>query len=105
MQSAPPIRMPLVPTQSLPTVLGATRRVVVPDALGIDRSHAVSEDTLRMLRYVLDNAQHLQIQQQHSLGSLPSATSQYSTFASLGSQASATQGRLETYFAHIHLQM
>ena len=92
-----PVRMGMTQHQSLPLLGGNTKRVIIPDVNGIDRPHPVSEATLHQVCAIIEEAEvrpegssgNLQ-QPNVSLGSLPSATSNFSSMSSLGSSMSAT---------------
>ena len=77
--------------QSLPLLGGSRKRIIIPDVNGIDRPHPVSEATLHQVRAVIEGAKSTAVmtEQQHvSLGSLLSASSNFSSVSSLGSTAS-----------------
>ena len=87
---------------SLPSVRQPVTRIVIPDQYGIDQSYAVNAQTLHNIRSIVSAAdpstsvqqppplapQMPQAAAQHSIGSLPSATSQYSSHSSVGSNIS-----------------
>ena len=93
-----PICMGLTQHQSLPLLGGSRKRIIIPDVNGIDHLYPVSDATLHQIRAVIEasdvNAAMREgtatVPQQHhvSLGSLPSASSNFSSMSSLGSAAS-----------------
>ena len=93
------VRMGLAQHQSLPMLGGFRKRVIIPDANGIDRPHPVSNATLHQVHAVIEAAEihgvamegsSGPVQQNVSPGSLPSASSNFSSMCSLGSATSAT---------------
>ena len=90
-----PVCMGVPQHQSLPMLGGFCKRVIIPDTNGIDRPHPVSDATLDQVRAVIEAAESGGIvtsglqQLNMSLGSLLSASSNFSSVSSLGSATSA----------------
>ena len=92
LQRAAPIQQSRM---SLPA-FGRGKRIIVPDAFGIEREHHVNDQTLQHVRSIIQAANtghtgYMHGVGQSSFGSLPSGTSlasSQSSFASQTSQAS-----------------
>ena len=94
----PPIRMPMVAQQSLPSILGRKKRIITQDDSGVEKAHMVDDRTMKNVIAVIEAAERdehlrsIQYQQQtggigmqSSMGSLPSAGSHYSSSGSVTS--------------------
>ena len=92
---------------SLPSV-GSTLKIVrCPDEQGIEHTHPVDDYTLQTVRAViLAGGSHLAIPHQPghglhpSLGSLPTAPSTHSSYASLISQGTGQSANVQGYMKH-----